>query len=135
MAGTLYTPLMLPLRSWLRSLPSLATLVADRVFIGELPAGSPLPAVVLQLVNDRTDRLAVGQADVQADCWGQNGHAAEQVFAALKSELETTKERTLMPDDLMFMGAETQGGSWRPEYHSARYSLTFRLWTVTQVAA
>lgn len=69
-----------------------ALVPAARISWHARPQGSPLPAIVMHVINDRdtytvSDVTDFGQARVQIDCWGATYPSAKAVSRAVRAAL------------------------------------------------
>jgi len=123
------------LRTWLRADAALVALVGNRVFFGVPRAAvdSTFPLVTIQRVGGGQDpsEVPIDLALIQVDAWGtaadKGGKAvAWAVVNALRSRLETMRDRTTLDTGIDAFGAEVVGVVWAPDPADdrPRYTLT-----------
>lgn len=129
MATLVRRPVMAPLRDYLRAHSG----VSADVWVGSLPHGAALPAVVLTRVGDGPAAEWLQSPLVQADCIDEDGPTAEALAAAVETALHTAKPETVLgtaPDAIRLMGAETLSTVALPDPDDTRrqrYVVTFSL--------
>ena len=123
------------LRTWLRADAALVALVGNRVFFG-VPRGAvdaTFPLVTVQRIGGGQDpsEAPVDLALMQFECWGtaadKGGKAvAWAVVNALRSRLETMRDRTTLATGIDAFGAEVVSVVWAPDPADdrPRYTLT-----------
>jgi len=123
------------MRTWLRADVALTALVGNRVFFG-VPRGAvdaTFPLVTIQRVGGGQDssEVPIDLALIQVDAWGtvadKGGKAvAWAVVNALRSRLETMRDRTALATGIDAFGAEVVGVVWAPDSADdrPRYTLT-----------
>lgn len=101
-----YSPVMRPLRDFLRDHATFASL-SDRIYVGGLAKNADLPAVGLSRVGNGAPAAWVDRPLIQFDCWADDGPTAEGLACDLATVLETTTEGTVLDSDtgLRFLGA------------------------------
>ena len=77
------------LETYLRALGALQGLVKDRIYFGERPQGTPLPALTFFRSGGSTVQISEGQGNMgiprfSLECWGQSGEEAEAVALAVR---------------------------------------------------
>lgn len=115
------------LRDWLRTVTSITTLVANRVFMG-YPRGEPeLPLIALKQVGGAMDagEAPTVVAVIQFDCWGagQNKSQANDVKLALIGALFDLRGGTPLTAAVRALGATVLNAFWSPDplSNQARY--------------
>jgi len=114
--ATLYAPWLVGLRNWLRADASVVALVGARTYVGALPLGAPLPALVIARVGGGmagTDTY--DHALVQVEAWAAGGAAAESLIATVVAALGTAPEMTALTATAQLMGADLNALVWAPD--------------------
>lgn len=122
------------LRTWLRTIPDLTSLVSTRDFFA-IPDNTDWPLIVVTLVGGGPQRTnpPVLDALIQFDCWGSprpDGKAqkdeAASVMMTLVGVLESLQSGTNLNADTQAMGASVESMNWvpDPDTNQARYVVT-----------
>lgn len=123
------------LRTWLRADAPLTALVGARVFFGvpRKATDSSYPLVTVQRVGGGQDlsEVPIDRALIQFDVWGTDAESggkarAWAVVNALRSRLETMRDRTVLNPEVDAFGAEVLSVVWSPDPADdrPRYSVT-----------
>lgn len=119
------------LRTWMRTLSSITTLVGQRVFFG-VPKGageSTFPLVTVSRVGggDAEGEAPVDQALVQVECWGSfdasgNGRKAQAtaLVNAVRSEFRAVNGSTVLSGTTIALGINVESVVWLPDPDSDR---------------
>ena len=130
---TVVRPSVSALRDWLRTVPGVVAVAAQRVYIGPMPQAAPLPAVVVTRIGGGIADLPLDGVGVQLDCWAQTGVAAEALAAAVCRAVLSTLPETTMGDGLTWMGGTITSITWLPDprdgtpRYVVRANLTMRM--------
>jgi len=124
---TLVAPWLVGLRNWLRANGPIVAIVGTRTYVGALPIGAPLPAlVILRVGGGMAGTDTYDHALVQVEAWASGGAAAEALIATVVAALGTAPEMTALTATTQLMGAALNSLVWAPDpdTDSARYIAT-----------
>ena len=121
-------------RTWLRTVPQVASLVDTRVFF-QIPPETAWPILTLQEVGGSIDEYVPTQSSLlQIDCWGSphptpgktNKSESKEVCLAVCNALRALNSGTALNDEVVALGALILSAPWVPDPASnqARYSIT-----------
>jgi len=102
------------LRDWLRAAPAVVALVGTRTYLGALPLGSPLPALVVSRVGGGMDGYTYDAAMIQVEAWAASGSQAETLITTAVTVLGSQLPTVLSPS-AQLMGARLNALLWYPD--------------------
>ena len=112
---TLLRPWLGGLRDWLRAASAVTALVGTRTYLGALPLGSPLPALVVSRVGGGMDGYTYDAAMIQVEAWAASGSQAETLITAAVTVLASAPEATALNASAQLMGARLNALLWFPD--------------------
>ena len=123
---TIVVPWLTPLRDWLRSQPAILTLVGARTYLGALPLGSVLPALVVWRAGGSHDGATMDSAMVQIEAWAASGSQAETLMATAVAELGSAPGLLDLSANARLGGVRLNALMWAPDpdTDTARYVAT-----------
>lgn len=119
------------LRTWMRTLASITTIVGQRVFFG-VPKGAveaTFPLVTVSRIGGGDDpgEAPVDRALVQVECWGSidssgNGRKSQAtaLVNAVRSEFRAVNGSTVLSGTTIAFGINVESAVWLPDPDSDR---------------
>jgi len=123
---TIVVPWLTPLRDWLRSQPAVVAVVGARTYLGALPLGAVLPALVVWRAGGGHDGTTMDSAMVQLEAWAASGAQAETLMATAVSTLGSAPGLLDLSPTARLGGVRLNAMMWAPDPDTdvARYVAT-----------
>lgn len=124
------------LRSYLIGIDAITQLIGTRISWSERPRRQPLPAIVLQVIDNIPDYVysgpsGIAQARVQADCWAKTYREAvalSEAFASAVSGFRGTVADTIFYGIFIESTRDLPDDSVPPEELLHRISIDLQVW-------
>lgn len=123
---TLIVPWLTPLRDWLRSQPDVLAIVGARTYLGALPLGSVLPALVIWRAGGGHDGNTMDSAMVQLEAWAASGAQAETLMSTAVATIGSAPALLDLTTTARLGGVRLNALMWAPDpdTDTARYVAT-----------
>lgn len=121
-----------PLRTYLRTISALTTVVGQRIFFGPPDAGTSFPFITFSRIGGGPQaNLPLDDAVVSFSVWGSTKEEAADVSAVLVGVLENIVAGTVLEAGVVCGGASVTLWLWRPDTSTdkptARYLVDCRI--------